>query len=353
MKHIFSVHSPITYFCAANVVLHEGLKKEDVIFLYTSFSPPNNLGIPVPSFYTVNQTFFKKLKTFNLVKSYDKYLDRIISGDQFQAYIDLAHYYQKLLITHSHCAGFHFIEEGTASYIAPKKLAELTRIESSTSFRFAGYKERIRAILRVLRGFNLRLLALPYFANSFTFLFNSKFYGFSPLIYPGVLAESKVILEAKSVSLSKEKEIKEIELSNSLILVEESYFGVYKIKEANVKNCIDQTMFILKSDLARRQVFVKLRPNQKASDSIWIAYLIKHQITYKVIPKQMVLEELLVNSEKSRVVGTVSSLLFYACIFGHEAFSNYDLLTEKPQSDYDELDFYWKKVKSIKLKSSE
>jgi hypothetical protein len=345
MKHIFSTHSPITYFCAANVVLHEGLQKEDVVFLYTSFVPPNDLGIPVPSFHTQNKTIFTKLKTFNFVKSYDKYLNRISQGETFMAYIDIAHYYQKLLITHHNCVGFHFIEEGTASYLSPKNLEELTRIERLSSFRFRGNREKFRAILRVLRGYNLKLLALPYFANAFTFLEDSKYYGFSPAIYPGVLAENKVILEAKTIySL---KETKEFKLSGALLFIEESYFRVYNVNEKDLEYCMSQTMIILKNEMRQRPIYLKLRPGQKEHDSTWIKYLTKHQINYQVLPKEMVLEELLVKSENCKVVGTVSSLLFYASIFGHEAFSNYALIPQKPKSAFDYLDFYWEAVAKI------
>ena len=347
MKYIFTIHSPITYFCAANIVLAEGLQKENVIFLYTSFVPPDDLGLPVPSFYTMHKSVFKKLMTFNLVKAYDKYVNKITNGNQFQAYIDLAHYYQKILITHSNCTAFHFIEEGMSSYIPPQTLSDLTRIESSTSFRFKGYKEKLRAILRILRGYNLRLLALPYFANSFTFLSDSKYYGFSPAVYPGVLTENKIIIEAQTIHLSKKKITSEIDLSNAILLIEESYFKVYKIDEKDLDYCMNQSMTILKRKIASRPVYVKLRPGQKEHNSIWIRYLSKNQLTYKVLSGDLILEELLIDSEGCNVVGTVSALLFYSSIFGHNAFSNYTLFSQKPKAVFDYLDFYWERVANL------
>jgi hypothetical protein len=347
MKYIFSIHSPITYFCAANVVLHEQLKKKDVIFLYTSFVPSNDLGLSVPSFYTLNKNIFNKLTTFNLAKAYDKYLNEIAKGEQFEAYIDLAHYYQKLLITHRNCTRFHFIEEGMASYVSPTKLEELTRIESSTSFRFRDNREKFRAILRVLRGYNLKLLALPYFANAFTFLEGSKYYGFSPAIYPGVLVENKVVLKAQSIHFSKQQKINNFKLTNALLLIEESYFKNRVIQEKELAYCLNTTMAILKKSISNKRVFLKLLPGQSEHASIYVKYLIMNQIEYQVLPNNIILEELLVESENCKVIGTVSSLLFYATVFGHEAFSNYALISEKPKLIFDELEFYWKVVKCI------
>ena len=347
MKHIFTIHSPITYFCAANVVLREELAKEDVIFLYTGFVPLAELGLPVPSFYTLHQGIVQKLRTFNLVNSYDEYIRKITNGKQFQAYIDLAHYYQKILITHESCVAFHFIEEGMSSYIPPKTLNELTRIELNSGFRFTRYKEKFNALFRILRGYNLKLLALPYFANSFTFLDGSRYYGFSPAIYPGVSDQKKVILDAQHVHIQKQENTQSSQLSNAIVLIEESYFQVYNIQNADITYCLEQSLQNLKRELTSRPVFIKLRPGQKERDSIWKQYLVKHQIASQVLPGDLVLEELLIDSKHCKVVGTISALLYYASIFGHDSFSNYNFIPNRPRAVFDYLDFFWEEVQTL------
>jgi hypothetical protein len=348
LKHIFSIHSPITYFCAANVVLHEQLNREDVIFIYTSFIPPDTLGIAVPSFYTQHSSLLKKLMTFNLVKAYDNYISNITNGEEFNAYIDLAHYYQKILVTHTLCQGFHFIEEGTASYLTPSNLGDLTRIESSTSFRFAGLQEKTRAIFRIMRGYNLKLLAIPYFANAFAFSVKSKFYGFDASVYPGVLQKKKIVLKPRSVTWfhSNDKD-ENIDISDALILIEESYFKVYGIKKKIMQDCMDRTWSIIEKEIEHRKIFIKLRPGQNETNSWWPDFLKKRGVPYEILRHQVVLEALLVEARNCKVIGTISSLLFYAAIFGHEAHSNYALLEEKPAAVFDELDFYWEKVNQI------
>ncbi|MEQ8704204.1 MAG: polysialyltransferase family glycosyltransferase [Phaeodactylibacter sp.] len=343
MKYIFTIHSPITFFCAANVIKYENLASEDVIFLYTNYRPPEGLGKIVKTFHDKNQSTLAKIKTFNLVKHYDNYLSSITEGDSFLAYIDLVHYYQRILITHSNCVGINFIEEGTASYIAPNSLHYLTFIEAKTQFRFNTIKERVRAIRRILRGFNLKSLALPYSPGAYSFIPNSKFYGFSSLTFPGVPENKKVILLPDKLDSKKEYSI----YDNSLILIEDSYFRVFKIKEEVTDNTIDLSLSILDNDLKNRKVFIKLRPNQKEIDSLWGIALKRNAIPYKIIPSTMILEEVLIYAKQCKLVGTVSSLLLYGSIFGHETLSNYDQIRDKPITVFDELEFYWDKVKLL------
>jgi hypothetical protein len=107
---------------------------------------------------------------------------------------------------------------------------------------------------------------------------------------------------------------------------------------------MSESMKVLENDIGERPIYLKLRPNQQEQDSIWIKYLKIHQVNYQILPKKLVLEELFLDSENCKVIGTVSALLFYASIFGHEAFSNYALIPQKPKSVFDYLDFYWEKV---------
>lgn len=346
MKHIFTVHSPITYFCAANVVIHENLKKEDVIFLYTKFVPPKNIGKVIPSFYEAHNTWFKKIRTFNLVKSYDRYITKITDGAEFTAYIDLAHYYQKILITHSLCKAFHFIEEGTASYFPPNDLHSLSRIEIFGSFRVAGYRDKFRAIFRILRGFNLKLLALPYFANAYTFLKTIKFYGFHNEIFPGVLPNKKVILIPNQIALSLGSDYAD-NFSNSLILVEDSYFDHYGINKKEKESCFERSVEVLRNHIVNQQVFIKLRPHQSEDQSNWANHFKRNNLSYKIIPSGVILEDVLLGSKNCRIIGTVSSLLFYATIFGHKAFSNYSMIEEKPMTTFDHIKFYWDQVRNL------
>jgi len=351
MKHIFTVHSPITYFCAANVVYHERLKTEDVFFLCSGYYPDSSLGKVFPSVSDKNKTFLQKIQAFNIAKASDTYISNVCKNESFTAYIDLAHYYQKLLITHPLCEQFHFIEEGTASYLAPKDIQELTRIESKSSFRIKDLSELFNGLLRFLRGYNLKVLGLPYFANAFSHLENIKFYGFDEAVYPGVPIEKKNIIRPHSPKAEKDG----YKLNKgSIILIEESYFRVFAIKNESIQYCFLKSLAWIKNQKPiPEKVFIKLRPAQEATSSMWSVYLKQEGVNYEILDSNVVLEELLNRSESCIVLGTVSSLLFYANIFGHDAYSNYDLIPNRPKTSFEYADFFWGKVKKINTASIE
>lgn len=347
MKHVFSIHSPITYFCSVCVILHEQLHKDDVIFLYTSYKPETPYGSVVPSYAQQHKSLWSKLWSFNLTKAYDHYLSKFLNDDTFIAYIDLAHYYQKILITHQQCEAFHFIEEGTASYIEAQSLKDVTRIESKMQFRNVHLKEYMCTVVRVLRGYNLKLLALPYFANAYAFISDAKFYGFDASIFPGVSPDKIIKLEPLQYHLEPSAIDNGLHLSNSIILIEESYFKGYGLHPEAIATCFKRSLLKLKALTHEKKILVKLRPNQNKADALWVQYLEKNAIQFEILPSALVLEMALLKSHSCIVIGTVSSLLFYAAIFGHQSLSNYQLIDHKPVSVFDQFHFYWNRVEGL------
>lgn len=345
MKHIFTIHSPITFFCALNVAFHERLCSNDVIFICSGYYPDSRFGKIVSSVSDYNNSILRKIRNFNIAKASDRYISSLVNNSSFTAYIDLAHYYQKLIISHPMCSAFHFIEEGTASYLAPKDLNELTRIEKG-DFRINSYSEKIKGVLRILRGYSLKSLSIPYFAKSFSSLEGIRFYGFSEDVYPGVTKEKIIVLNPIVNKYHGLIEIKEELVSNSLILIEESYFKVFNIEKEFVEKCYELSLIWLKKHAENRKIYVKLRPKQRKEESLWIRAAENNGIRYTILEDDY-LEVLLVFASKCKVVGTVSSLLYYAVVLGHEAYSNYSFIERRPTTSFDYADYYWNKVQLI------
>ena len=136
MKHIFTIHSPITFFSACAVIFQEKLPHEDVIIINDGYNVPFKIGTIVDSYQQQEKGIWRKIKNFNLVKAYDQYIKELTHGQQFIAYIDLMHAYQRLLITHPNCVKFNFIEEGTASYVVPDNLLFITNGANQVTFRY-------------------------------------------------------------------------------------------------------------------------------------------------------------------------------------------------------------------------
>ena len=65
-----------------------------------------------------------------MIRATDRYIEEVCEGQDFVAYIDIVHYHQKILISHPNCDSFHFMEEGMSSYLAPREIGTLTRIDT-------------------------------------------------------------------------------------------------------------------------------------------------------------------------------------------------------------------------------
>lgn len=343
MKHIFTVHSPITFFCAYEVVQHQKIKENDCIFICSNYKPPIDFGRQIKSYADTHQSVLSKLKNLNLIKSYDKYIQKIAGNNNFIAYVDLIHNYQRILITHNLCRGFHFIEEGMASYIEPNNLDISARLNGTLKFRNNTFKTYLNSILRVVRGYNLKLLTLPYFPLSYRYYNDVIFYSFSKHSFPGVLESKKIILQP-TIDVFNKNYVKNKHVA---FFVEESYFRNLNISQNETISVHDKTILRYKNILVNKTCYIKLGPFQNKNDSLWKTALDANDINYEFLAKDFVLDSYLALAKNCQVYGTVSSLLFYASIFGHQSFSNYSLLSQK-NNVFNDLKIYWNKVNMIK-----
>ena len=90
MKHIFTVHSSLTFLVAYSTIKHLSLDKSDVLIISSNYSVPLDDYKVIPSFTDArNSTLVQKLRYFNVPKSCDNYLTTYIQGEEFTAYVDL------------------------------------------------------------------------------------------------------------------------------------------------------------------------------------------------------------------------------------------------------------------------
>lgn len=62
MKHIFTIHSPITFFSACVVIFQENLAHEDVIIINDGYKVPFKIGTIVDSYQQQEKGSGEKLK---------------------------------------------------------------------------------------------------------------------------------------------------------------------------------------------------------------------------------------------------------------------------------------------------
>ena len=170
------------------------LKEEEVIVISSNYKLPILFGKAIPAFPETQTGLVKKITNFNVGKSFDEYVRDHIGDQPFTAYVDIMHTYQKLLVTNENCQAFHFMEEGTDSYIQADTLQDFTRTAVSERFRTKNNKEFIKELVRTARGYISALHSLPYHAQSYQYQANRKYYCLSNYCYPGVSDSKKVVI---------------------------------------------------------------------------------------------------------------------------------------------------------------
>ncbi len=177
MKHIFFVHSHITYFVSEGVILYERINKLDCIFLLDrgykvfdcSLLAYEFPFLTYPEQFVPRRKFWKGLKQLRLL---DQFLSYISSGDDFFIYFPETEYsFFDLVVTNSNCAGFSIIEEGLAAYWCKSAFEKLN---PPTHRKF-------QEIMLGNLNFPGRFLRAKYFFNP---KYN-KIYGISELSFPG------------------------------------------------------------------------------------------------------------------------------------------------------------------------
>lgn len=349
MKHIFTIHSHITFLVAYSTIHHLGLKGEDVILLSSNYKVKVG-GFRVEKAYqTKFIKWYHKLSHINAPNSHDTYITRLTAGEPFVAYVDLMSYYQKILITHPLCKGFNFIEEGNGAYQAYDDLTDLTWPERSLSFRINHYGESsfYKTISRVFRGYNLRLLSIPYHYMAFVNFPDVRFFCFSNNSYYHAPQNKKVLLRPKANQDLEEMALG-VKLSQEVIWIDGSNGRYTRLEESYYYEAVDKAIKLLMAKgIINKKVFVKLRPKENEEKNYLIQALKRADLQVEVLPGYLVLEALFVVSDSCTIVGNLSAALEYAHSFGHKVYSIYSLFSKRPPTFFDRMEGFWKNVESL------
>lgn len=122
MKHIFFVHSPITFIVACKVIQLKEIPSDNIIFLtHRGFHVPISgfktyvfpyQWSPEPFPFQVN--FFNSWKR---LEAFDQFINEITEKSLFSIYLPHTEFrVLKILISHPFCQDFSYIEEGLAAY---------------------------------------------------------------------------------------------------------------------------------------------------------------------------------------------------------------------------------------------
>lgn len=351
MKHVFSVHSPITFLVAHAVIEHLNLELHDIIILANNYDVPLKKYNVYPSLSSLNWSKTTKLLKMNMPVREDKYISEVTGGEEFVAYIDVMSYHQRVVITHPLCKSFNFIEEGNASYRDYDELEDLTWDKRLFSYRLTSRLERLNEVIRAvrwaMRGYSHRLVSVPYSIYSYAFFNNIVFYGLSDLAFPRIPSVKKETIKLKP-SLDIKKLGANFSVQNSVIWVDGSNSRITGLPEEIYERAIDIAIEKLKPEMSHREVYVKLRPGTKDFAGNYL-YSRLRQCGFrpKIMPDNLVIECAFILSKNCIVIGNLSSALFYASIYGHKAYSIYSLYEKRVATVFDNMAGYWKEVEKL------
>lgn len=123
LKHLFYIHSPITYYVSIAVIIYEKLPKEQCVLLFD-----RDVEIPNTeyreSIFKVPYSFMEVLKVYNKfwkawprLKVLDHFIKKVTHKEAFIFYTPSTFTNQlKLVLKNKKCKGYNVIEEGLASY---------------------------------------------------------------------------------------------------------------------------------------------------------------------------------------------------------------------------------------------
>lgn len=354
MKHVFVLHSPITYISAIGVCLEKGLPREDVLFLSDKWR--YDAG-PIPVKHIDAFTGIRTL-TMNPVryvrnilhpyKEFYQLIDSLVGDDSFIVYAPIMRMACRVLIVHPKCQSFCIIEEGTEAYTTYQDIQGYTQVLNDRWFYPDGIKSLLPRFKNAYHAFCFDYTffeRIPIMHNAYASNPNIPFYGMSEYSFPD--ARNRTIMSFQSIlKYMEESGVVIPYFSGSVIWLED----MRHVHRHGVERVFSVYLKYLKECSGKGKIYVKFHPNDNIEHrKLFTSFLEANDISYSVMSDDVLLELVLMKAEKCAVYGVGSSLLFYAGLFGHDAYSirnGFGELKEKV-FDLDKVDVFNNIVKFI------
>ena len=320
MKHIFYVHSYVTYLVVLGVVEHERISDDDV-FLITARGAVNqtrfasmDINEKYPSLFGVpcygKNLFY--IKHYRSIKAFDKEIRDICCNYTYICYIPSdSHFFQQLLSSHSKCVKINFLEEGLFSYNDEFR---------KKKWPFNGLKGIIKRYLYTGNR-NHNPLSIVSSATLYTL--------FSTDNYKGPLNKKCVMPNLQEIKYDG------IKLRNTNVLMMNAFKDASSIVISNLLSVIEH--FAKDKKAKNEKVYIRHHPYsnnifREEVESIFI----RHGVEHEVLSNRLNTELMLFNSENLSIYGFFSAAMLYGALMGHTAISFVDLFksTSKECEDY-------------------
>lgn len=310
MKHVFFVHSHVTWLVSQGVIRHHEIATKDVLFVCSrGYEPPFN------EFERIQFPDRNWLQPWRPDKWADdkhdlgRFVDQVSQQSDFCWYLPHTGFpFFTPLISHPRCQGFNLIEEGIGSYFTPRALTKSLQRATACMPGWKGWVYRFWYLLHP-----------PKMADS-RYLFA---YGCTEEAFPGYARKIKVDLVGTPPSAREHI---------GVVLVFDNLVEAGLVDEMSFGSCVDEALQILATQ-GEKTVHYKLHPGQYI-DQRYLPGLHKrlnsnpYNIKLIELPADYCLELLATTGQPEFYVFT-SSVGYYAAISGCRVFSIASLLAER------------------------
>jgi len=359
VKHLFLVHSPITYLASIAVIKDLKINKDDAILIFNEFgeiSSTTHVSFSINKFYKNKgiKKIYNYVRYFNIVNRIDKLVNAAVENENFIAYIPVLHLIGKSLITHPLCNSFNFIEEGLGNYYKEETLQGLAVINSKDSWRSSFSKNTKRALnemYMVIRGYNFKLQSIPFSYSCYTSFREVNFYGLSNESFPLADKKKRIILPFQNEWHGDIKQAYKLDLDHKIIWIGDASVKQLGFSEDVYLQGIENGCVRFIKDRNKNEIFIKFHRDENESLRQKIKKIfLSNNISLHIIPDSVIMELQLFKAENVTLIGVYSSLLFYGSIMGHHSFSIYEFLKKEYSKALKnrDFDFFWHRVELIK-----
>lgn len=309
MKHIFVVHSPLTYIVSLGVIYKEQIKKEDAIIVSTNYYQKDPIEIRIMKVPTKKDLLrFRIREWLNPIKYMFDEICRLTNDENFFVYISEFSDFEKIFVIHPNRKSFSFIEEGVGSYRYTFSFDDFLFPYNQECFLLS-FRKRLRMALLALRGYGQKYLTIPYLCNCYHGIENVKYYCITPAAFP--YEQGKVLINIRDVFDHYQIE-KKLSVDNSFVWIgnpDESIFDLVK----------DKSISYLKKNNVKK-IFVRFHPRESLSlRRKTISTFSEGGIETQIIEENIIFEFVLLNSKNVTLIGYNSTLLYLASYMNHKS----------------------------------
>ena len=313
-KHIFFVHSAVTYWVANEIIEKKQLQATQFLFLtYRGFQVPQySFESHVFPYALLPEPFPFKLnflKSWAKVRQFDQFINGLTQHVDYHAYLPhTASRSMKLLITHPRCVGFSFIEEGMASYLREEQINQ------------APYHGSVHPLDRLLN--RNRIPDRLFFSKNY-----DAVYGLYEEAFPAF--RNRIILKQEGKpppgfieKYAKKQQVEKYNNAHILVLDAVSVYGLVK-RGVHLYAFFKVLRQLEKAGV--KKVYVKYHPSQIGTEEHAMfrktAELFSKSFLLEEVGPEVFLEVVAYSSIKVKFYINWSSVGLYAAKAGHEIYS--------------------------------